>query len=496
MAKLFLFAIGGTGSRVVKALAMLLASGVDIRNTDTVIPIIIDPDTSNGDLTRTVEILKLYKEIREKTCSDKAGFFKTKVSSLDELGDGGFVSDNFTFDIDGVKEQLFKEFIGYSQLERNNRAFISLLFSRQNLDADMDMGFLGNPNIGSVVLNKFKSSAFFTKFAGNFEKDDRIFIISSIFGGTGAAGFPLILKNIRDAKHPVPHHSFLRSARVGALSVLPYFAIRQNPDTSIDSNRFISKTKAALSYYARNVSGNSGEGSAINALYYIGDRMTNEQEGADGSNKQRNKAHFIELASALSIVDFMSLSDAELNTENGRATNPKFFEFGLQKESATIRFEDLAKETYSLVAKPLTQYTLFQSLMENHYEELCGNKNEAWLYEGTNKLSKEALDSRLRVSINNFNKHFREWMKEMELSNVSFNPLDTSLSGKHIYNVVVGQPGKKEFFKRVFEGAHLDNYRGVLSKAASQYDALNPSQKLIALFTHATGVIVEKEIKI
>lgn len=56
MAKLFLFAIGGTGSRVVKALSMLLASGVEMKNTETIIPVIIDPDSANGDLTRTVEI--------------------------------------------------------------------------------------------------------------------------------------------------------------------------------------------------------------------------------------------------------------------------------------------------------------------------------------------------------------------------------------------------------------------------------------------------------
>ncbi len=491
MAKLFLFAIGGTGSRVVKALTLLLASGVEMKNVDRVVPIIIDPDSSNGDLTRTVDILKTYKEIREKTWSEKSGFFGARISSLDELGDGGFVSDNFRFDIDGVKEQLFKEFIGYSELERNSRAFISLLFSKPNLDADMDMGFLGNPNIGSVVLNKFKNSDSFVKFASNFEQDDRIFIVSSIFGGTGAAGFPLILKNIRDAKHPTPHHSFLRDAKIGAVTVLPYFAVRANEDTTIDSNRFISKTKAALSYYSRNVSGNG----AINALYYIGDQITNEQEGADGSNKQRNKAHFIELAAALSIVDFMDLADADLHVESGRATDPKFYEFGIQNESASIHFGDLGKETYDLIAKPLTRYTLFQSLMENHYEELNKNKNEAWLYHGNNKLSEDALDSRLRRSIGNFNKHFREWMKEMEQSSVSFHPLDVSVAGKDIYNPVTGRPAKKDFFKRLSDGAHLHHFRSVLSKLSTEYDHLNPGKKLIALFSHATNEISEKEIK-
>jgi hypothetical protein len=492
MAKLFVFAIGGTGSRVVKALTMLLASGVEIRHTDTIVPIIIDPDSSNGDLTRTVEILKTYKEIREKTWSQESGFFKTKISSLDELGDGGFVSDNFTFDIDGVKEQLFKEFIGYSELERNSRAFISLLFSKLNLDADMDIGFMGNPNIGSVVLNKFKYSDSFLKFAGNFEQDDRVFIISSIFGGTGAAGFPLILKNIRDAKHPIPHHSFLRDAKIGAVTVLPYFAIRQNDGTTIDSNRFISKTKAALSYYSRNVSGSS----AINALYYIGDVVTNEQEGADGSNKQRNKAHFIELAAALSIVDFMELENSDLSVVDGRATSPKFYEFGITNESSAISFGDVAKETYNQIARPLTRYTLFQSLMENHYEELCHHKNEAWLFHGNNRLSEDALDSRLRSSLKNFNRHFREWVKEMDTSNVAFRALDVGLTGKDIYNPVVGRPHKKGFFEKMADGAHLHHFRSLLSKMAPDYDHLKPEKKLVALFSHATDTITEKEIKI
>src|SRR5580704_13975462 len=127
MAKLFVFAIGGTGSRVVKALTMLLASGVEMKDTEAVVPIIIDPDSANGDLTRTIEILKAYKEIRDKSTSDKSGFFKTKLSSLDSIQDSNDVFNTFKFDIDGVKEQLFKEFIGYSELDRNNRAMASLL---------------------------------------------------------------------------------------------------------------------------------------------------------------------------------------------------------------------------------------------------------------------------------------------------------------------------------------------------------------------------------
>lgn len=52
MAKLYVFAIGGTGARVLRSLTMLLAAGVKI-NTDEIVPIIIDPDKGNGNMTDT-----------------------------------------------------------------------------------------------------------------------------------------------------------------------------------------------------------------------------------------------------------------------------------------------------------------------------------------------------------------------------------------------------------------------------------------------------------
>ena len=493
MAKLFLFAIGGTGSRVVKALSMLMASGVEIKNTDTIVPIIIDPDSANGDLTRTVEILKTYKEIRNKAESDKMGFFKIKLVSLDELGEGGnFVSDNFKFDIDGVKEQLFKEFIGYSEMDRNNRAFASLLFSKQNLDADMEVGFKGNPNIGSVVLNKFKDSSFFRKFASNFTANDRVFIISSIFGGTGAAGFPLILKNIRNAQLPTPNHKSLQNARIGAVTLLPYFKVEPNEDTTIDSNTFIAKTKAALAYYARNVSGNN----SINALYYIGDKVTTEQKGADGAYEQKNKAHFIELAAALSIVDFMSLPDGDLVVENSVALNPKYFEFGLGKEAGSITFHDLARETFEEIARPITQYSLFKAFIDAHYEEYAAKAGQSWASNGNNKLNKNGVESRYLNSLRLFNKHYNEWLNEMAASEVSFHAIDNAKTDKDIYNLVNGIPSKKGFLKNLFDASGLENYLGVLSKAEPSFDYLQSNKKLMALFYNATKDIVEKEIKI
>ena len=51
MSKLYVFAIGGTGSRVLRSLTMLAAAGVDIQANE-IVPVIIDPDVvpTNGDV--------------------------------------------------------------------------------------------------------------------------------------------------------------------------------------------------------------------------------------------------------------------------------------------------------------------------------------------------------------------------------------------------------------------------------------------------------------
>jgi hypothetical protein len=103
------------------------------------------------------------------------------------------------------------------------------------LETKMDIGFVGSPNIGSVALNQFKDSEEFRQFSNVFRKDDRIFVVSSIFGGTGAAGYPIIVKNIRNAGNnaAINNRGDLRDARIGALTVLPYFNVQQDENSPI-----------------------------------------------------------------------------------------------------------------------------------------------------------------------------------------------------------------------------------------------------------------------
>lgn len=487
MPNLYVFAIGGSGSRVIKALTMLLASGVKMKDTDAVIPIIIDPDTANADLSRTVEIVRLYNKIRIKSEQVENTFFNTNIRSLDEMGVDGVSSSVYRFELDGIKDSKFRNYIDYSSLSKNNQAFTSLLFSKKNLESSMEVGFKGNPNIGSVVLNKMKDSDFFQKFAAAFQQNDRIFIISSIFGGTGAAGFPLILKNIRDADASVSNHTFLQDAKIGAVTLLPYFDVTKDDSAlvSINSDTFITKTKAALSYYSRTVT-NDG---SVNALYYLGDNTHNPQKGSDGGASQQNTAHFVELIAAYAIVNFMDFSNDDLQVINKRATAPKFMEYGLSDDSNKISFKDLGDETRKRIAKPLTQFALFSSFIKNHFTQYAGSP---WAVGGTKKLTEAGLDSTFLQNIRKFNEAYNSWLDEMERSEVKFKPLDLGKTGKDLLNIIENY-SKTPSLLDGFRDQGADHLVNSLDIHARPLDSLTGEQKLLALFSKATNkAIIDK----
>ena len=163
MSKIYIFGIGGTGSRVLRALTMFMAAGVKI-GTDEIVPIIIDPDASNADLTRTVTLLNNYASIRKSLSFDESNsneFFKTAIERI---------VPNYSLRIKDTEDKSFKQFISYGSMSKSNQALAKMLFSEKNLEASMDVGFKGNPNIGSVVLNQIVDTDDFKSFANSFNQ--------------------------------------------------------------------------------------------------------------------------------------------------------------------------------------------------------------------------------------------------------------------------------------------------------------------------------------
>lgn len=403
MAKLYLIGIGGTGSRVMNSLLMLLAAGVKI-NYDEIVPLIIDTDFNNGNLRDFKDSLKIYRAINQALYSESSGdslsgyFFREKIAKAKELS------------IDSRLYPNLKEMINYDGLNAmdlsGTRKMIDLLFSNNNLEMELNKGFLGNPNIGSVVLNKIIENQSFREFTQEFTEGDRIFIISSIFGGTGAAGFPLLLNNFRDSQTQMDHGGLINEAIIGGVSVLPYFEVEKDEESAIDSNTFLAKTKAALSYYNDFISNN------VNALYYIGDKRRSMFSNSEGGEDQKNNAHFVEFAAALSIIDFTNWCPQANNINQLLDNTTEYFEFGISQDDDQLNFKHITGLNDPILM-PLIKFHIFNIYMNNHLELAMSNPNSAWRSKlGIEKSfnNSDFLSENLKVFIK---KYYAMWLSQL-----------------------------------------------------------------------------------
>lgn len=460
MSTVHVFAIGGTGSRVLRSLTMMLAAGV--KCDKGIRPVIIDPDHSNEDVSRTSILLQDYCNLRKDLSFDNSvsnTFFKTDIN----------IEKGLRLPIENTSDKRFRDYLELSKMPVESQALIRGLFSEDDLDSKMEVGFEGHPNRGSVVLNQISRTKEFNEFANNFKQGDSIFIISSIFGGTGASGFPLLLKMLRETKD-VQNHKLINDATIGAISVLPYFKVDNDDDSPIDSATFISKTRSALQYYKRTIS----DQNKIQCLYYIGDKKGKSYENNKGGQKQRNDAHFVELASALSIIDFANNQPDNKNLHK---------EYGIKADTPEINFKDLGDNTSELIKIPMIQMMLLCRLFSLHYESM---KKQAYV----ENCGDHFLNSSWVVSFKKFLSDFHEWLKELAGNDISFNPFELDLSKALSADPLDFVRGHK--CKRSLLGKKgFDRFDSVISKQSSS--AHNSIQQFVDRLYDATRIMAKED---
>lgn len=309
MAKNYLIGIGGTGARVIEAVINLCAAGY---GPDELSVFIVDPDAGNGNLTRTKSLITEYKKCRETLKrTDNNPIFKTDIKiPPDEKG--------FVWEIFSDKGATLSSFINYANMKLNKKDladFASVLFSQQELDTELNEGFRGHPSIGSVVMSNpdvesYPFKMLFDDLAERKVNDVKVFLVGSVFGGTGAAGFPTFGSKKILKYHPAAKVGENKSKiLLGGALVLPYFTFDLDNETSekmfVTANDFPLATKAALQYYNEKDLG-------FDEIYFIGDSLGQKVgKFGVGSKKQENLPHYIELVSGLAAFDFYRQNDVK-----------------------------------------------------------------------------------------------------------------------------------------------------------------------------------------
>lgn len=332
MQRLFIFAIGGTGTRVLRSFTMLLASGQKIMEKYDVYPIILDYDETNGDTEIATKCIENYHAIhniiwKDRNLSeDNLGFFKSNLCQLKNQ-DNEFDASAFRMIYAPKGDNIFKQYIDYDALGKSDRKdadttnslyLLQSLYNTDPLSDDaelnlkMDVGFKGNPNIGSLIFHDIDTDCEeFRNFLLNLADNDRVIVIGSLFGGTGSSGIPEIIRKINKKKPNV---------KTGALLVMPYFSPKDKAGGTIRHEIFNSKTKAAINYYVdsgiidfdsaghKNTYNGRRKG-MLDSVYFVGDPKRTVLEYCDGGTEQVNPANPVEYACALSILHFADDND-------------------------------------------------------------------------------------------------------------------------------------------------------------------------------------------
>ncbi len=421
MPKLFIFAIGGTGERVLRSLTMVLASGAPTFDNYEVYPIIVDYDVDNADKVKTVELLQNYADVHNAafTHHTVAGglqgqsgqFFAAKLWNLFDqknpyifpFGPGGENTDI-------VQNEIFADHIGYSDLYGSTLATKRLLTSLYDesgnadteLNLDMVVGFKGNPNIGSVVFHNIGNTDKFRTFISTYDptNGDKVVIIGSLFGGTGASGIPEIVKAIGTQKP---------GAKPAAILVLPYFAPMIKQGGAIQASRFNSKTKAALSYYDDSQLKNK-----IDKVYYVGDLQSSVISYSEGGSTQQNNANMVELIAAMMIEHYVA----------GRGASQTEFKFAVNADlelKKRLFIDDFDATSKNQVLNHLVELAIG---LKFYHDEIHSKKAEAksyYKYIGLGDAVAGGADDgnasdlrKLCTALEGFYSKYQAWLKELD----------------------------------------------------------------------------------
>jgi len=412
--------IGGTGAKCLESLIHLSAAGL-MPDEDDLNLLFVDPDGANGSLGRAMSLLSNYRDCR---AGRVAGFdlFKTPTPPTLTQGATEPNSDIWT-PLENGKHQL-DNFFNSNLLSPEAGHLFNLLYSPNEQKTNLDVGFRGRPAIGAAVMasavdldNKEPWRSIKLKMQGEVgnAKSVKIILFGSIFGGTGAAGFPTIGSIIRQwiGTFPNPQNA---PVRLGGVILLPYFSFSQPTADGIaaSSDDFLLSSQAALQYYHQ-----KSDLEVFDETYVLGSEDRQRMRHSEiGGRLQENDPHFVELYAALAAIDFFDPA----NGENGSKTSR--YKMIARSASNALSWSDLPSNDHVLQEKLLKMTRFSYAYLSQYYpmlEDIVSHGKgyrSPWyvnFFEFKDVPVRDELDGRLR-SVKQQCEAFLLWLARLEFS--------------------------------------------------------------------------------
>ena len=418
--------IGGTGSKCLESLIHLAAAGMMPEKKEELYVLFVDPDKANGCLERAVTTLECYKIFSNNPQLAQRHLLQTKIDSVANPIFSPFDDGND----DKPRLEKFFDYAGLKLADDGAADLFEVLYSEKERTTQLHEGFRGHPSIGAAVMAQtvLGDDEPWKTFRGKVAKDPapKIFLAGSIFGGTGASGFPTIAKLIKSGLQAKPI-----DVQIGGALILPYFTFIDDGDTVLKAKaeHFLMNTQAALEYYQR-----WNKDLVYNAIYLIGDdSQVQLQNFSLGGKAQQNAQHFIELYAALAAIHFFG---------NDGAVDGGAQYFRLDRANKPLKWEDLPDGDGGVkIQSKLRQLYHFSVAYLDVYKPMLDDigrgkvsRNDAPWYidffeqNQSNRISLN--DAKTKASLNsvkNYCEDFLVWFVNIQHSkdnNGKFNPLN------------------------------------------------------------------------
>ncbi|MFQ3667031.1 MAG: hypothetical protein SNJ79_13545, partial [Sphingomonadaceae bacterium] len=186
----------------------------------------------------------------------------------------------------------------------------------QSRDAEqhmpLDRGYSGRAHVGAAALIAavhFDQREFHDRLLELLKQSSnqevRVFLLGSLFGGTGAAGFPTIARSIHGIRKAGQQQQVNgKRIKLGGALMLPYFSFRdpEDPDANVVRHtQLLPQARVALAFYDSLL----GEERTFDQLYIAGwDSFFDLPYHEPGKAAQKNPPLLPELLGALAAVEF------------------------------------------------------------------------------------------------------------------------------------------------------------------------------------------------
>lgn len=329
--KNFCYCIGGTGTRVAEVAGHLCA--MNMVGEQDITFIVVDKDATCGGTKNALNLLQTVTTLSDVDGSElaivrSAGKSKEFCKSKLDVYQWDFskTMQELTGTMDGnqsLKASVIEGAPGSQQV--SDGILFDALYSREEQERNTSMGFYGHPSIGALIFKYMIEKGGWRDNKTNLDSNDiaypilnylknhngdavKVFIIGSVFGGTGASIFSNLAAHIRKSLSNADKGRVFIS---GAL-LLPYFTFVSEKGSPVDTTEFYSKSIVALEQYGADqnlMKSSSNSNGSFDSLYVCGQEplhCTNDKHALGGA-AQCNHFNFVDLAAAQAMTQFFNI---------------------------------------------------------------------------------------------------------------------------------------------------------------------------------------------